>query len=125
MRTNHVNGGATGYEYLTGGDLPPRRSLASVECMAYELSPQTEQYLDSIVAGGQYSSKEAALEAAVAALREKNGPLPAVPDDHMELVEEAVASAQHGKLREFTASDWSRFRQRAHDVAARDISGGR
>jgi hypothetical protein len=35
------------------------------------LSPQSEQYLASVVAGGLFPSKEAALEAAVAALREK------------------------------------------------------
>ena len=93
--------------------------------MAYELSPQTEQYLTSIVAGGMYPSKEAALEAAVAALRERREPSRTVPDEHMELVEEAVASAEDGRLRELTADDWSQLRQLARDVAARGASGGR
>jgi hypothetical protein len=43
--------------------------------MAYELSPQSEQYIASVVSGGLFSSKEAALEAAVAALREKTRPV--------------------------------------------------
>lgn len=93
--------------------------------MAYELSPQTEQYLTSVVAGGQFASKEAALEAAVAALREKSEYLPAVPDEQMELVEEAIASAQEDRLRELTDGDWSRLRRLAQDVAARSAAGGR
>jgi exoribonuclease II len=75
-------------------------------------------------AGGLFASKEAALEAAVAALREKSERLPVVPDEPMELVEEAVSSAQEGRLRELTDGDWSRLRRLAHDVAARSVSGG-
>jgi hypothetical protein len=37
--------------------------------MADQLSNQSEQYLADVVAGGLYPSKEAALEAAVTALR--------------------------------------------------------
>ncbi|HVA50074.1 MAG TPA: hypothetical protein VNH11_27150 [Pirellulales bacterium] len=91
--------------------------------MAYELSPQTEQYLAGVVAGGLYPSKEAALEAAVEALRDKSGPPPSVPEVHLELVEEAIASVQAGRLRELTAADWSRLRQHAHDVSARGAGG--
>ena len=43
--------------------------------MASELSPQSEQFIASVVAGGLFSSREAVLEAAVTALREKTGPL--------------------------------------------------
>ena len=39
--------------------------------MSLELSPQVEQYLASVVADGLFPSERAALEAAVAALREK------------------------------------------------------
>lgn len=42
--------------------------------MPYELSAQSERYITSVVAGGLFSSKEAALEAAVTALREKTRP---------------------------------------------------
>lgn len=91
--------------------------------MPDELSPQAEAYLASIVAGGLYSSKQAAIEAAVAALREKNQPLPNVPDDHMDAVEAALSAAQTGQLCEFTAADWSRLRGYAHDVAARVTPG--
>lgn len=78
--------------------------------MAYELSPQSEQYLASIVADGLYPSKQAALEAAVATLREKDRPLPMVPDNHLDAVEKAIASADAGNLRELTPTDWSRLR---------------
>lgn len=92
--------------------------------MAYQLSPQSEQFLASVVAGGQFVSKEAALEAAVAALREKNGP-PPVPQEHVELVEEAIVAAQAGRLRELTATDWSRLREFAQQAAAQNPSDTR
>jgi hypothetical protein len=53
-----------------------------------------------------------------AALREKSEPSPTVPAEHLVLVEEAIASAQDRRLREFTAADWSRLRKHAHDTAA-------
>jgi hypothetical protein len=53
--------------------------------MARELSPRTEQYLDSIVSAGLFPSKEAALEAALEAavetLRERFQLVPAIPAD--------------------------------------------
>jgi hypothetical protein len=55
-----------------------------------EQSPQAERYLASFVAGGLFPSKEAAIEAAVAALREKTEPIPFVPDEHMARVEAAI-----------------------------------
>lgn len=95
----------------------------SLNYMAYQLSAQSEQFLASVVAGGLFSTKEAALEAAVAALREKNRLLPAVPDEHVELVEEAIAAALDGHLREFKESDWSQLRQYAREVANRSQQG--
>ena len=92
--------------------------------MAYQLSAQSEQFLASVVAGGLFPSKEDALEAAVTALREKSQSLPAVPDEHVELVEEAIASAPQGQLREFSTSDWSRLREHAYQVANRSKQGG-
>lgn len=92
--------------------------------MAQPLSPQAEQFLASIVAGGLYPSKEAALEAAVAALREKSESLLPVPDGHVELVEEAIIAADKGELRSLDKADWLRLRQFAHEVAARSSSDG-
>ena len=86
--------------------------------MASELSPQTEQYLASVVAGGLFPSKEAALEAAVEALRAKTQPIPFVPAEHMQLVEQGIASAEAGRLRELTDADWENLRQRAQRVAS-------
>jgi hypothetical protein len=81
--------------------------------MAIELSPQTELYLASVVAGGLFPSKEAALEAAVEALRAKTEQIPFVPAEHMELVEQGIASARAGRSRELTDADWERLRQHA------------
>jgi hypothetical protein len=74
--------------------------------MARELSPQIEQRLASVVAGGLFPSEEAALEAAIAALRGKTEPIPFVPDEHLDLVEQRIASARAGREREFTDADW-------------------
>jgi hypothetical protein len=92
--------------------------------MSHSLSPQAEQFLASIVVGGLYPSKEAALEAAVAALREKSALLSPVPDEHVVLVEEAIIAADQGELRSFDKADWLRLRQFAHEVAARNSSDG-
>ncbi len=86
--------------------------------MASELSPQTEQYLASMVAGGLFPSKEAALEAAVEALRAKTQPLPFVPAEHIELIEQGLASVEAGRVRELSDADWEKLRQRAHRVAS-------
>lgn len=85
--------------------------------MPYVLSPQTEQFIASMVAGGVYPSKEAAIEAAVEALREKRETASAVPGEHVELVEQAIISADSGRLRPLATEDWSRLRQIAHDAA--------
>jgi hypothetical protein len=86
--------------------------------MARELSPETERYLASVVAGGLFPSKEAALEAAVGALRAQQEHIPAVPAEHMDLVEQAMAAVQAGRCRELTDADWERLHQRARDVAS-------
>jgi hypothetical protein len=91
--------------------------------MQHELSPQNEQYLERIVAGGLFPSREAALDAAVAALREKTHEIPFVPNEHMEAVERALDDADAGLCRPMTDDDWSRLRQRARDVAARKHQG--
>ncbi len=90
--------------------------------MSSELSPQIEQYLASIVAGGLFPSKEAALEAAIEALREKTERLAPIPEEHLKLIEQGVASARAGRKRELSDADWENLRQRAHEVAARNQS---
>ena len=97
--------------------LPARIHRDRLSHMATELSPQIEQYLTSVVAGGLFPTQEAALEAAIAALREKTEPIPFVPPEHMELVEQGMASARAGRARELTDADWENLRQRAHAVA--------
>lgn len=91
--------------------------------MSYELSPQNEQYLESIVAGGFFPTKEAALDAAVEALRQKDEDIPFVPEEHMDAAEQALDDADAGNTRIMTAEDWSRLREYAHDVARRSNQG--
>jgi hypothetical protein len=86
--------------------------------MVRELSPQAEQYLASVVAGGLFPSQEAALEAAVDALREKTEPIPFVPDEHAERVDQAIESANAGRAHAFTDADWENLRQLARDTAS-------
>ena len=88
--------------------------------MASGFSPQNEMYLAKALAEGLYPSKDAALDAAVSALREKNEEIPYIPEEHMDLVEAALDSSRAGRSREFTEADWERFRQRIRDVAARN-----
>jgi hypothetical protein len=88
--------------------------------MTRELSPQNEQFLADIVAGGLFPSKEAALDAEIESLREKTERLATISQEHVELVEQGIASARAGRKRELTDADWEKLRQRAHDVAARN-----
>ena len=98
--------------------LPVHAYRDRLSIMASELSPQIEQYLASVVAGGLFPSKEAALEAAIAALREKTEPTPFVPDEHTERLEQAIESANAGHCREMTDADWDNLRQIARDAAS-------
>jgi hypothetical protein len=88
--------------------------------MTLELSARTEQYLESVVANGTYPTKEAALEAAVEALRSKREQIPLVPAEHMERVEQGIISAEAGRCRELTDADWEDLRRRAIAAAAKD-----
>ncbi|MGC3971438.1 MAG: hypothetical protein QM775_30090 [Pirellulales bacterium] len=87
--------------------------------MSHELSPQSESYLHQVVAGGLYPSKDAALEAAVAALREQNANIPPVPDDHVAAVEEALADLEAGVEEKFTVEDWQSLREVIRSAASR------
>ena len=70
------------------------------------------------MAGGLYPSKEAALDAAVAALREKTDAIEFVCGEHMAAVEEGIAEADAGLCQPMTKDDWSELKRLAHDVAA-------
>ena len=87
--------------------------------MASGFSPQNEQFLARAIAEGLYPSTEAALDAAVSALREKNEEVPVVPEEHMALVEAAIEESNAGLSREMTAADWDALRQTVREVAAR------
>jgi hypothetical protein len=91
--------------------------------MEHDISPQSEQYLQQIVASGLYSSKEAAIDAAVAALREKNGAVPFVPDEHAEAVDEGLAESKAGLSRPMGTDDWARLRTLASKVAEASQQG--
>jgi hypothetical protein len=93
---------------------------ATVTIMQHELSPQSEQYLDKIVSGGLYASKEAALEAAVEALREKTEPIPFVPDGHMAGIEHGIESANAGRLKRVAPEFWEGLRRMVRDIAAKN-----
>jgi hypothetical protein len=79
--------------------------------MASELSPENEQFLAQAIAVGLYPSKEAALDAAVGALREKAGDIPLVRADHMQAVEQGLASANAGRVKDWTAADVERIKR--------------
>ena len=87
--------------------------------MSRELSPQNEQYLASVVAGGLFPSEQAALDAAVEALREKTEQEVEIPEEHVGLIEQALASARAGRKRELGDADWERLRQFACNAAAK------
>jgi len=85
--------------------------------MATELPPKIEQYLASVVAGGMFPSQEAALEAAIDALRERTEPIPFVLDEHMDRVEQAIESASAGRTRPMTPEYWESLRQNIRNAA--------
>jgi hypothetical protein len=69
------------------------------------LSPQNEQYLDQAVAAGLFPSKEAALDAAVQALRDASAEPPLVVDEHMDAVEAGLDEADAGKSLPWSTQD--------------------
>jgi len=90
--------------------------------MTFDLSPQNSQYLSKAVADGVYPSLQAALDAAVDALRKQSERLPMVPDEHMDAVEEALADLEAGIEEDWDVEEEKRrFRQR---IAARQAEGG-
>jgi Arc/MetJ-type ribon-helix-helix transcriptional regulator len=84
--------------------------------MSFGLSPQNERYLDEQVELGRFPSKEAALDAAVEALRSGDG-IPEVPAEHAAALEEAFADLEKNGSQVMTDADWDDLRQFARDVA--------
>jgi Arc/MetJ-type ribon-helix-helix transcriptional regulator len=91
--------------------------------MASELSPQNEKFIAQALAAGAFPSKQAALDAAVTAMRENFETAPWVPAEHMALVEAAIASSHAGESREMIAADWEKLRERVRDAALRNNLG--
>jgi hypothetical protein len=90
--------------------------------MSHELSAQTEQYLASLVAGGLFPNKEAALEAAVEALHNSTA-IPTIPEEHMEAVEQGIASAIAGRAGPMAKADWEDLRNHARQAASKGRTG--
>lgn len=88
------------------------------------LSPQYEAFIRDQLASGVYPTREKVIEAGLEALREAKNP-PLVPDEHMELVEEALEEIARSGSVEMTADDWRQLHQLVDDVAAgRDKADG-
>ncbi len=85
--------------------------------MSFGLSPQNERYLEQAVAGGLFPSKEAALDAAVDALRSRSDEIPQVPAEHIAALEAAIADLEQNGAAEMTDTDWDRLRHFAREVA--------
>jgi hypothetical protein len=92
--------------------------------MKTEFSTQNEQFLANIVAVELFPSKEAALDGAIEALRETTQQAAAIPDEHIELIEQGIASLQAGRCRAFTDADWENLRQLARNTPPGSQSGG-
>lgn len=85
--------------------------------MSSGLSPQNEQFIADAIAQGLFPSKEAAIDAAVDAMRQQKTDVPMVPDEHMAGVEEALAEMEAGIEEDMTDADWRELRQIATDAA--------
>jgi hypothetical protein len=82
--------------------------------MSSELSPQNEQFIARAIAEGLYPTVEAALDAAVDALREK---VPIVPEEHIRAVEEALEEIEAHGDEEMTTDDWEELRREIRAIA--------
>lgn len=86
------------------------------------LSPQYEAFIRDQLAAGVYPSREKVIEAGLEALREAGG-VPAVPEEHMALVEEALEDIGRNGSVEMSAEDWRQLHRLVDDVAAgRDVA---
>ena len=109
-------------QYWRSKSLPGQPHRDRLGNMSRELSPQVEQYLASVVAGGLFPSEEAALEAAIAALREKIEPIRPCQMSIWSLSSKASLLCA-GRCRVFTDADWENLRQLARDSASSSQPG--
>jgi len=86
--------------------------------MNFAISPENQRYIESLVSDGLYPSSEAAIDAAIAALRLRSNMSEEVPDSHRADVEQAIASSREGMSRPMTPDDWTQLRQSARDAHA-------
>lgn len=86
--------------------------------MSFGLSPQNERFLEQVVAGGRFPSKEAALDAAVTALRGQQEDVPEIPAEHAPLVDQGLDDLADVGSQKMTVADWDRLRALARNVAA-------
>ncbi len=84
------------------------------------LSPQSEQFLEHAVAAGWFPSKEAALDAAVQALRDASAELPLIAEEHLDAVEAGLNEADAGKSLPWTSQDRETIRNLAKQRRAAD-----
>ncbi len=77
--------------------------------MERELSSQNEHYLAELVASGVFPSREAALNAAVEALKLQGSDIPYVPDEHLEAVEAAIKSIRRDGTFPVDDEHWRRL----------------
>ncbi|MBS0208312.1 MAG: hypothetical protein JSS27_05095 [Planctomycetes bacterium] len=92
--------------------------------MSHGLSPHNEQYLEQVVSAGRFPSVEAAIDAAVEALRERDQGVEYVPDEHAALVDEAFEASAAGNSRPMTSEDWASLHRLVDEIAARKAKGG-
>ncbi|HEY2881102.1 MAG TPA: hypothetical protein VGJ15_01685 [Pirellulales bacterium] len=84
--------------------------------MSSDLSAHIEQKIAHAVAVGLYPTREALIEAGVEHLLSEQ--IPAVPQEHMPLVEAACESSLAGHSAEMTAAEWDGLHQMVTEIAA-------
>lgn len=88
--------------------------------MDFAISPDNQRYLDDLVRVGAFPSRDAALNAAISALRETSEPESLVPPEHEAALEEAMAESEAGLSSPMTDDDWAELRRIASEAAAKD-----
>lgn len=82
-----------------------------------QLSPQNEQFINQVVADGFFPNQDAALDAAIAALREKTAQIPFLEEEYVEAAKEGLRESQAGLSRIMTEEDRRRLQDRITAIA--------
>jgi hypothetical protein len=86
-------------------------------------SPDLEQFITTVVTSGQFASRDAVLETAVATLRDLLGRSPTeIPAEHLSDVEAGWAEVDAGLDTEMTSEDWARLHRIVDEAAQRRAS---